>query len=78
MLAMLKQPPRDHWPEGEFRSFSQPQYWASCPAIRTQTATFNVVEIDLQKARRVKRVELESTLQDAALGLVSVVGLVSE
>jgi len=75
MLAMFSAPPRNSWPEGEFRSFPQPQFWASCPVIRTDSATFNVVEIDLGRPRRVLGIELESPLQDAAIGLVSVVGL---
>ncbi len=75
LFALLEPPPRTGWPEGDFRSFPQPQYWASCPTIRTDSATFNVVEMDLGKSRRVQRIELESTLQDAAIGLVSAVGL---
>ena len=75
LLALLGPPPRDGRPEGEFRSFPQPQYWASCPCIRTKSATFNVVQIDLGKSRHVLSIELESPLQDAALGVVSVVGI---
>ncbi len=77
MFAMLEPPPRDKWPEGTFRSFPQPQFWASCPAIRTPSATFNVVEIDLDRERHVVSIELNCPLQDAAIGLVSVVGITS-
>ncbi len=75
MFAMFQAPPRNGWPEGAFRSFPQPQYWASCPEIRTDSAVFNVVEVDLGRSRHVESIELICPLQDAALGLVSVVGL---
>jgi len=75
MFALLEAPPRDKWPEGSFRSFPQPQYWACCPAIRTQTAIFNVVQVDLGGARNVESVEVSCPLQDAAVGVVSVIGI---
>ena len=75
MFAMLEEPPRDKWPEGTFRSFPQPQFWASCPVIRTPSATLNVVEIDLARPRHVLNITLECPLQDAAMALVSAVGL---
>jgi len=78
IFTWLGPPPHDVWPEGNFLSFPQWQYWASSPAIRTSTATFNVVEIDLGRTRRVKRIEFESLLQDAAMGLVSAIALAEE
>jgi len=78
LLPLISPPPRNHWPEGEYRSYPQPQYWAGCPAIRTDSSTFNVVEIDLRQVRRVQRIEVTSTLQDTAFGVVSIVGLEAE
>jgi hypothetical protein len=75
MFAMLEPPPRDKWPEGTFRSVPQPQFWASCGAIRTESATFKVLEVDLERPRHVLTIELECPLQDAAVGLISAVGL---
>lgn len=75
MHAMFQPPPRDGFPEGTFRSFPQPQFWVRCPEIRTESAVFNVVEIDLGRPRHVETVEVTCPLQDAALGLVSIVGI---
>jgi hypothetical protein len=78
MFPMLNEPPRNRWLEGEFQSFPQPRYWSSSPAIRTDSATFNVVELDLGEVRRVKRIEITSLLQDTAIGCVSILGLTGE
>jgi hypothetical protein len=75
MFPMIASVPRDTLTEGEFSSFPQPDFWASTQVIKTPSATLNVIEFDLRKNQHVRWIELESTLQDAALGLVSAVAL---
>jgi len=75
LWPLLMPPPRNNWQQGAFNSFPQPQFWACCPQIRTNSATFNVVQINLDRQRLVRKIEIESLLQDAAIGIVSVVGI---
>jgi len=64
-------PPRNKWPEGTSRSFSQPRFWVSYAAKRTESATFNIREVGLGGPRQVSTIELECPLLDAAVALVS-------
>ena len=57
------------------RNTAQMKAIISCPAIRTEIAMFNVIGIDLGGVRQIESVEITCLLRDAALGVVSIVGI---
>lgn len=73
LLPLLK-PDQADWPEGRPPVFPQPRYWATCPAVRTDSAVLNVVEVDLGRAQPAERLTINLLSADAALGLVAVCG----
>jgi hypothetical protein len=53
-------------------SFPQPEYWASCRVLKTDSAVLNVVEIDLVEPAELESLTLETIGTEPAIGLVAV------
>jgi hypothetical protein len=53
-------------------SFPQPEYWAACRALRTDSAVLNVVELDLVQPAELRSMTLSTVGTEPALGLVAV------
>ncbi|MGE5221495.1 MAG: hypothetical protein ACM3PY_03600, partial [Omnitrophica WOR_2 bacterium] len=53
-------------------SFPQPEYWASCRALLTDSAVLNVVELDLVQPAELKSMTLSTVGTEPAIGLVAV------
>jgi hypothetical protein len=53
-------------------SFPQPEYWAACRVLKTNSAVLNVVEFDLGQPAVLKSLTLSTVGTEPALGLVAV------
>lgn len=60
------------WPEGKPPVFPQPEYWATCLALKTPSSVMNVVEVNLPRSVPVRSVTLSVVGADPAFGLVAV------
>jgi hypothetical protein len=53
-------------------SFPQPEYWAACRVLKTESAVLNVIEFDLVQPAELKSLTLSTVGTEPALGLVAV------
>jgi hypothetical protein len=63
------------WNEGyRLDTFPQPAFWASCLPIDIDSATLNIIEVNLRKSAELKSLTLSTIGTEPAFGLIGVVG----
>ncbi|MEI6915683.1 MAG: hypothetical protein WCL39_11170, partial [Armatimonadota bacterium] len=71
--SLLKATDAD-WKEAALPAFPQPDFWATCQAVKTSSSVMNVIEIDLGKLASVKSLTFSAIGVDPAFGIVAVTG----
>jgi len=71
-LLPIRSHEQGDWDQGRPPAFPQPEFWAACRAVVTESTVLNVVELDLRRPMPLERLMVSTLGTQAGLGVVAV------